>query len=311
MSRPSEPGAWLQLSARVSADRAAEAEAALLDAGADSVTLNDAADDPVLEPAPGETPLWPTVLITGLFSGDTEPLAPLASLQLRLPWAEWRLGSLADRVWEREWLRDFHTLRFGRRLAVVPSGEQPPPNAIPLRLDPGLAFGTGNHATTALCLEWLDGLGATAGDGGNALQASLVVDYGCGSGILAIAALLLGAQAAIAVDTDPQALLASRENARRNGVAGRLSACEPAKLAEVLAGRRAGVLVANILAGPLAELMPRFAALLAAGGKVALSGILAGEEDALTTVARRWFALDRPASRDGWVRLSGQRKNER
>lgn len=312
MPRQSDSQAWLQLSAKALPEQAFQAEAALLDAGAVSVTLGDAADHPVLEPAPGETPLWPMVMITGLFPGDIEPLALLAALQARVPWAEWRLAPLAERVWEREWLRDFRTMRFGRRLVVMPSGEDPPPESVVLKLDPGLAFGTGNHATTALCLEWLDGLAAEDGDRVTGpLREALVVDYGCGSGILAIAALLLGAQAAIAVDIDPQALLATGDNASRNGVSERLVACAPDDLAEALGGREAEVLVANILAGPLAGLLPRFAGLLRTGGRVALSGILAGEEDALMTAAGHWFALDRPAMRDGWVRLSGQRKADR
>jgi ribosomal protein L11 methyltransferase len=308
----SDPQAWLQLSAEILPEQASEAEAALLGAGAVSVTLGDAADRPVLEPAPGETPLWPKVMITGLFPGDNEPLALLAALQARLPWAEWRLAPLAERVWEREWLRDFRPMRFGRRLVVMPPGEDPPPESVILKLDPGLAFGTGNHATTALCLEWLDGLAATDGDCVTGpLREALVVDYGCGSGILAIAALLLGARAAIAVDIDAQALLATRDNASRNRVAEKLVACAPDDLTKALDGREAEVLVANILAGPLAGLLPRFAASLRTGGVVALSGILAGEEDALMTAAGQWFALDRPAIRDGWVRLSGQRKADR
>lgn len=312
MPRSSDLQAWLQLSAAALPGQASEAEAALLDVGAVSVTLGDAADHPLLEPAPGETPLWPMLMITGLFPGDSDPLELLAALQARVPWAEWRLAPLAERIWEREWLRDFRTMRFGHRLAVVPPGEDPPPDSVVLRLDPGLAFGTGNHATTALCLEWLDGLAAR--DGGRMrgpLCEVLVVDYGCGSGILAIAALLLGARAAIAVDIDPQALLATRDNASRNGVAGKLVACAPGDLAEALDGRKADVLVANILAGPLASLLPRFAAALRTGGMVALSGILAGEEDVLMTAAEPWFALDEPAIRDGWVRLSGQRKADR
>jgi ribosomal protein L11 methyltransferase len=182
------------------------------------------------------------------------------------------------------------------------------PDAVVLRLDPGLAFGTGTHPTTALCLEWLDGLSIGVGDARPPLEGAVVLDYGCGSGILAIAALLLGAVEAIAVDFDPQALLATRANARANGVAARIVACEPQDLPTVLADRKADILVANILAGPLRQLLAEFATSLAAGGRVALSGILVGQEQALSAAAEPWFRLDRPVIRQGWVRLSGRRK---
>ena len=285
----------------------ATAEDLLFAAGAVSVTLQDAADDPVLEPAPGETPLWPRLTITGLFDGATDPLEILAALHACPPGTTWRVASLAGRAWEREWLRDFRPLRFGRRLVVVPTEMTPPPDTVVLRLDPGLAFGTGTHPTTALCLEWLDTLSTAAGDARPPLQGALVLDYGCGSGILAIAALLLGAAEAIAVDLDPQALLATRSNAALNGVAARLSTCLPADLAEALGPRRADILVANILAGPLQHLLPEFAARLGAGGLLALSGILVGQETALASAAGAWFRLDPPVLQDDWVRLSGQR----
>jgi ribosomal protein L11 methyltransferase len=294
---------WLEISANVAREAAEAAEDALLAAGTLSVTLTDAADAPVLEPAPGETPLWPRVVVTGLFASDTEPLGTLAALQGRMPGAEWRLRWLAERAWEREWRRDFRPLRFGR-LVVLPTGMAAPEDAVVLHLDPGLAFGTGTHPTTALCLEWLE-----ARLSGGRQPPALVVDYGCGSGILAIAALLLGAAGAIAVDIDPQALVATRANAAANRVADRLHACEPAGLAAALRGRRAGLLVANILAGPLQRLLPDFAALVEEGGQVALSGILCGQETSLAADARRWFAMDRPATRDGWARLSGSRKS--
>ena len=300
---------WLQVSASVARAAAARAEDLLVAAGALSVTLQDAADDPVLEPAPGETPLWPRLTITGLFGGDADPLAILAVLHDRVPGAEWRIAALADRAWEREWLRDFRPLRFGRRLAVVPTGMTPPADTTVLRLDPGLAFGTGSHPTTALCLEWLDAISTAAGDKPAPLAGAFVLDFGCGSGILAIAALLLGAAAAIAVDLDPQALLATRANAESNGVAARISVCAPGDLPTVLAGRKADILVANILAGPLQTLLPDFAASTAAGGSIALSGILVGQETALSAAAEKWFRLDPPAVRDDWVRLTGQRNS--
>lgn len=302
---------WLEISAGVPSGAAETAEDALLGAGALAVTLRDAADDPVLEPAPGEMPLWPRVVVTGLFPVAADPLAILAAIHGHPPDADWRVATLAERSWEREWLRDFGPMRFGRRLAVVPSGMTPPDDTIVLHLDPGLAFGTGTHPTTALCLEWLDSLGSGSPAGRPPLAGALVVDYGSGSGILAIAAVLLGAAEAIAVDIDPQALLATRANAAANGVADRVTACEPGALRATLRGRKPGVLVANILAGPLAALLPEFARMLAEGGRMALSGILVGQEAPLVAAAREWFSLDELARLDDWVRLSGYRKSLR
>jgi ribosomal protein L11 methyltransferase len=303
------PGGWLEISATVDREWADHAEDALFGAGAASVTLRDAADVPVLEPAPGEMPLWPRLTIIGLFAGDADPLAVLATVQGLVPQAEWSIASLADRVWEREWLRDFKPLRFGKRLAVVPTEMTPPPGSLVVRLDPGLAFGTGTHPTTALCLEWLDALALANGNSRPLLEGARVIDYGCGSGILAIAALRLGAAEAIAVDLDPQALLATRANAELNDVAGRLALGPPESLEELLRGRKADVLVANILAGPLQALMPGFAAALAEGGMLALSGILVGQEAALAVAAAPWFRLDPPTLREEWIRLSGQRNS--
>jgi ribosomal protein L11 methyltransferase len=300
---------WLEISAIVRREHADLAEGLLLAAGALSVTLRDAADAPVLEPAPGETPLWPELTVTGLFEGGADPLALLAGLHDRVPGAEWRVASLADRAWEREWLRDFKPQRFGDRLAVVPSGMAAPHGAVVVRLDPGLAFGTGTHPTTALCLEWLDSLGAARGDAAAPLTDALVVDYGCGSGILAIAALRLGAATAIAVDLDPQALIATRANAEANDVAERVTTCAPEDLRAVLAGRKADILVANILAGPLRRLLEEFAATLADDGWIALSGILVGQETPLAVDAEPLFRLEDPAIREDWVRLSGRRKS--
>lgn len=301
---------WLEVSATVDRALAGNAEELLFAAGALSVTFQDAADAPVLEPAPGATPLWPTLTVTGLFAGDADPLAILAAIHAGVPDAEWRVSTLADRAWEREWLRDFKPLRFGRRLAVVPGGMAPPAGTIAVRLDPGLAFGTGTHPTTALCLEWLDGLAATVPDGKPPLDDALVVDYGCGSGILGIAALRLGAAQTVAIDLDAQALLATCANAAANGVESRLHAAAPEELATVLDGRKADILVANILAGPLQQLLPEFAATLKAGGLLALSGILVGQESALMAAAEPLFRLDVPAIREDWVRLSGRRKSK-
>jgi ribosomal protein L11 methyltransferase len=272
-------------------------EDALFAFGAVSVTLEDAADDPVLEPGPGETPLWPTVIVKALFDPDTDRATLGRALAEALPGAPPpRFEMIADQAWERVWLEDFRPMHFGRRLWVCPGGlPAGDPDAIRIELDPGLAFGTGTHPTTALCLEWLDG---------QDLSGCAVVDYGCGSGILAIAAAKLGAAQVRAVDIDPQALIATRDNAERNGVAGALTITgDPA-----LAPRSADVLLANILAGPLVELAPRFAAALGPAGRLALSGLLPEQADAVTAAYRPWFHIDTSTTRDGWVLLSGCRQ---
>lgn len=288
-------------------EAAAAAEEQLLAAGAIAVTLLDAEDQPVLEPAPGETPLWPQLRITGLFAAETDALRVLAELSRLDPGIAWHPSALPDRAWEREWLRDFRPLRFGSRLAVVPHGHEAPAGAVVVRLDPGLAFGTGTHPTTALCLEWLD---AQAPAGPEPLAGRLVIDYGCGSGILALAALKLGATAAIGVDLDPQALRATAANAAANEVGERLETCPPEGLETVLARRKADILLANILAGPLQALLPGFAARLKPGGQLVLAGILAEQAEALAARAAPWFELEPPAVRAGWARLAGRRKVE-
>jgi ribosomal protein L11 methyltransferase len=287
-------------------------EEALFELGALSVTLLDAADDPVLEPAPGAMPLWPTVVVRALFAAGTRPEALLQALQARpaldtaLVSAGSRIEQIADRAWEREWLKDFRPMRFGRRLWVCPGGQQPgdaPPDDLEwtrVELDPGLAFGTGTHPTTALCLEWLDG-GA-----GRWLDGARVLDYGCGSGILAIAALRLGADHATAVDIDPQALIATRDNATRNGVLERLHVGTIESLVE---GDPVDVLVANILAGPLVELAPRLAQLTRGGGRLALSGLLLAQANAVTAAYLPWFDIALTGSSDGWGILTGRRRD--
>lgn len=272
-------------------------EDALFELGAVSVTLEDAADDPVLEPAPGATPLWPTVVVKALFDAGADPGAIRSALAQALQGGpEPRFEALADKAWEREWLKDFRPMRFGRRLWVCPGGMSAgDADAIRVELDPGLAFGTGTHPTTALCLEWLDA---------QPLEGRQGVDYGCGSGILAIAAALLGAQRILAMDIDPQALLATRENAARNGVHARIAVtADPA-----LAPASVDVLLANILAGPLVELAPRFAQAVRPGGLLALSGLLAEQAAAVTAAYQPWFDIGTTATREGWALLAGRRR---
>jgi ribosomal protein L11 methyltransferase len=272
-------------------------EDAFVELGAVSVTLEDAADDPVLEPAPGATPLWPTVRLRALFNGDADADAIAGTISRLFPGVEApRLATVEDKAWEREWLRDFRPMRFGRRLWVCPGGQAAgEPDAIRVELDPGLAFGTGTHPTTAMCLEWLDE---------QDLRGRALVDYGCGSGILAIAALKLGVASVRAVDIDPQAITATMENAERNGISSGLTVTdEPA-----LPAGSADVLVANILAGPLVDLAPGFAAAIRAGGSIALSGVLAEQVDVVTAAYRPWFDIALTAAREGWGLIGGRRR---
>lgn len=288
---------FLQLTLELGRRAPEPVEDALFEVGALSVTLEDAADDPILEPAPGALPLWPTVNVKAVFdaSADEQRIrAALADL-LTAPLPTHRFEQLEDRAWEREWLKDFHAMRFGQRLWICPAGQRPDDaDAVIVDLDPGLAFGTGTHPTTALCLQWLD-MHAPMGQD--------VIDYGCGSGILAIAALKLGARAANGVDIDPQALIASRDNAERNQVSERLTlSLSDAQL------QPADVVIANILAGPLAELAARLAALTRQGGKLVLSGVLAEQAAGLVEIYREWFVMEPTVLQTDWARLSGTRR---
>jgi ribosomal protein L11 methyltransferase len=276
------------------------AEQACLATGAIALGLADAGDHPLLEPAPGATPLWPEVRLLALFPDATDPRLVAAALTavLGLGPDAIRIEQVADRSWEREWLRDFRPMRFGRRLWVCPGGQHAAAaGAIELELDPGLAFGTGTHATTALCLEWLDA---------RALEGRRVLDYGCGSGILALAALKLGAAAATAFDIDPQALTATRQNAARNALAGRLAiAAAPGEI-----GGPFELVLANILAGPLVALAPELAARTAASGTIALAGFLDAQSAEVAQAYAPWFDIATAARRDGWTLLAGQRRGE-
>lgn len=268
--------------------------------GAMAVSLTDAADEPLLEPAPGETPLWQAVRLRALFDEEKDPamLAATLAAVLGLAAESVSVEHVQDRAWEREWLKDFRPMGFGRRLWVCPAGQRPEvPAAVVLELDPGLAFGTGTHPTTALCLEWLDG----AIRGGERL-----LDYGCGSGILALAALKLGAARACAFDIDPQALQATRENAEKNGLRERIDIAERAAN---IAGRF-DVVVANILSGPLIELAPGLAPRADSGGAVVLAGLLSAQAGEVAQAYRPWFDIGPVAEREGWVLLAGRRRPE-
>ncbi|HEX9706853.1 MAG TPA: 50S ribosomal protein L11 methyltransferase [Steroidobacteraceae bacterium] len=289
-----------QLVIELGRDGLARAEDACTRLGAIALSLADAGDEPLLEPAPGATPLWHEIRLRALFPETPTPTLLAATLEvvLGLPAAAIRIEHLADRAWEREWLRDFRPMRFGRRLWVCPAGQRPVEAApVVLELDPGLAFGTGTHATTALCLEWLDA---------RPLAGLAVLDYGCGSGILALAALKLGAASACAFDIDPQALLATRENAMKNGLSDRVAV---ASEAEAIAGSF-DLVLANILAQPLIELAPRLAAHSRTGGALILAGLLERQSTEVAQAYRPWFDIETTAEREGWVLLSGRRRSE-
>ncbi len=278
----------------------ARAEDACRQLGAIALWLADAGDEPLLEPAPGETPIWQEVRLRALFELAAQPALIAATLEAVLGLAPGRVvaGRVEDRVWEREWLKDFRPMRFGRRLWVCPAGQQAGDrDAVVLELDPGLAFGTGTHATTALCLEWLDG----AIRGGER-----VLDYGCGSGILALAALRLGAARATAFDIDPQALRATRENAAKNGLADRIEI--PAHASDVRAGY--DVVLANILSGPLVTLAPDLASRAGNGSALALAGLLSRQAGEVAQAYQPWFDIGPVAERDGWTLLAGRRRAE-
>lgn len=277
------------------------AEEILLAHGAQSVTQVDAADNPVLEPAPGEAPLWLRTRTTGLFDEKANFASVIAALRDTLPDGPGAIittAELEEQDWVRIWLRDWKPLKFGDRLWVSPRAkiaEIRDRHAVIVALDPGLAFGTGTHPSTALCLEWL-----TAAK----LEGKSVLDYGCGSGLLAIAALKLGAARATGVDIDPQALIATRENAQVNGVAGRIEARAAAEFVPA----PHDVVLANILARPLIELAPRLCASLATGGAIVLSGLLEHHAAEVAAAFAPWCDWSAPARREDWIRLNGRRR---
>ena len=291
---------WLEISITVDRDQVPVAEALFDELGALAVTYEDEADRPVLEPEPGTTPLWPVVQLRGLFEADADRSLLLATLN-SLPDASrpdgvrWR--EVGDRDWTRAWMDRFQPMRFGRRLWIVPGGMSIPanPDNVELSLDPGLAFGTGTHPTTALCLEWLD---AHAAPGGT------IVDYGCGSGVLGIAAALMGAHQVIAVDNDPQALEATRANAIRNRVAERVVCHAPEAFPRV----RADLVLANILAGPLVGLAPILIASARPGAPIVLSGILEEQAEDVAAAYDPACNLTGIAAREGWARLDLQKR---
>jgi ribosomal protein L11 methyltransferase len=290
---------WLQLKLDTPPDQAEQISDLLTQLGAAAVTFEDGADQPLFEPDPGETKLWNHTRIIGLFDAGDDMQLIIAALKNALgdlaP-REFHINPVEEKDWERAWMDNFKPIRFGKNLWICPSWHTPnDPAAVNVMLDPGLAFGTGTHPTTALCLEWLDA---------HPPKGLEVIDYGCGSGILAIAAALLGANHVEAVDHDPQALLATRDNAGKNHVEEKIRTLLPKQFEE----KPADLILANILANPLIELAPRFAALLKPGGQIVLSGILDEQAETVMQRYREWFDLQPPGRLEEWVRIDGVRR---
>ncbi|EGQ7644606.1 50S ribosomal protein L11 methyltransferase [Vibrio cholerae] len=291
---------WIQIKLNATNDNAeAIGDMLMEETGAVSVTFLDAKDTPVFEPLPGETRLWGDTDVVALYEADMDTSLILQQIKASNMLAEGfahKVEQVEDKDWEREWMDNFHPMQFGRRLWICPSWrEVPDPQAVNVMLDPGLAFGTGTHPTTALCLEWLDNLD---------LSGKTVIDFGCGSGILAIAAIKLGAAKVIGIDIDPQALLASKDNAARNGVEDQIEVYLPKDQPE---GLVADVVVANILAGPLRELSPIIKGLLKPGGQLAMSGILDTQAESVAEFYREDLELDPIAEKSEWCRISGRK----
>ena len=297
--------AWQQLRVRVRSDQIEPLEQLVLDYGGLSISYLDADDQPVFQKDPGSTQLWDLVDLVCLFEKEIN-LDKLLLLLQQHPAIEDKesltLKTLEDQVWERSWMSDFKAMQFGERLWVCPSWQKPPePNAVNIMLDPGLAFGSGSHATTSMCLQWLEK---------NIRDDIKVIDYGCGSGILAIAAALLGAAQVIAVDNDPQAITATIENAKRNNIPkGVIETYLPDQLPDDPAALLSDILVANILAEPLMQLAEDLSHLVKPQGQIALSGLLAEQADGLLEHYGFWFEMDKAVMSEEWARLSGTRLN--
>ena len=287
---------WIQLRIPATEQTAEQISDYLSEVGAQAVTFMDAKDTPIYEPAIGEVKYWNNTIVTGLFDGNDDIDSIIAMLKHQPLFKDqfhYKIEALEDKDWEREWMDNFHPMKFGKRLWICPSWRDiPEPDAVNILLDPGLAFGTGTHPTTALCLTWLDGLD---------LAGKTVVDFGCGSGILAIAALKLGAERVIGVDIDPQAIQASQANAERNNVAEQLELYLPKDQPEF----EADIVVANILAGPLAQLSDVIIGYAKPQGLIALSGILEHQAQSLVDHYQQQCQLNPVTVQDEWVRIDG------
>jgi len=291
---------WLQIIFEASAEQIIQLEDALPELGAVAVTLEDNADQPLYEPPPGARPLWQNTRVIGLFetSADMDLVRELLKPQFKDGLPPSRVEILEDQNWEQAWIERFQPMPMGKRLWICPSWREPPePEAVNVLLDPGLAFGTGTHPTTALCLKWLDAAG---------LEGKVLIDYGCGSGILAIAACLLGCEKVWAVDNDPQALIACKDNAEKNAVADKIHIASPEIFAQDFIGR-ADVITANILAGPLQQLAPTLTQLLTLQGHLVLSGILNAQQNAVKQAYETQISFQPSTQCEEWIRLDGQR----
>lgn len=287
---------WHQFSFKCEQQRVDLLEDALMELGSVSVTLTDAEDQPLLEPLPGETPTWDHSIITVLFEQDHQADSLSSSISSLLTHTEkpsLNYEWIEDQAWERAWMDEFKPMQFGNSLWVVPSHLSPPDtHATNMVLDPGLAFGTGTHPTTALCLTWLDAQDLTQKN---------VIDFGCGSGVLAIAAQLLGANKTYVTDIDPQAIEATHANAELNHVSDGIVVLNTQQTPDT----PVDIFIANILAGPLEELAEHFTGMCAPGTKIALSGILKEQAEQVSTHYQQWFDMDEPIFQDDWTLLTG------
>lgn len=293
---------WIQAILDVPSEHTSEIEDLLLAIGAQAVTMRDAANNPIYEPKLGTTPLWETVTIVALFDAEQplsvqmEQLKSLYESEYEAAFPSYKLELVEDKDWVREWMDTFKPMPFGERLWICPSWLEPEDaNAVNLKLDPGLAFGTGTHPTTAMCLRWLDGQDVTD---------KTVLDFGCGSGILGIAALLLGAKHMVGIDIDPQAVLATDENAQRNNIdANRIEIYLP----EDAPQSQVEIVLANILAGPLVELKEAILSHLLPNGLLVLSGILASQAQTVADAYAQHCDILSIDEDDGWVRICAQK----
>ena len=295
---------WLQIHITVEKSQVEFTETLLESLGAVSVTLDDAENQDLLEPLPGETPLWNKVIVTGIYAQEDDEQIDVAALETfirtQLPTEPMRSEFMEDQEWERTWMDAYEPIQIAEKYWIVPEWmEAPEADAVNIKLDPGLAFGTGNHASTFLCLQWL---------GKTDVKDKIVIDYGCGSGILGVAALLLGAKKVYATDIDPQAVLATQQNADLNGVLNKLYVGLPEEFNKVLADQKADVFVANILAGPLMALAADFSTLIKSEGAFALAGVIEEQVDDVSRVYSEFFDILDVEKRDGhWCRISGKR----
>lgn len=297
---------WLQIHITVEQAQVDFTETLLSSLGAVSVTLDDAENQDLLEPLPGETPLWNKVIVTGIYAQEEDEEIDVNALTTfitaQMPDTPLRYDFLEDQEWERTWMDAYEPIQIAEKYWIVPEWMQAPePDAVNIKLDPGLAFGTGNHASTFLCLQWLGKIN---------LKDKIVIDYGCGSGILGVAALLLGAKKVYATDIDPQAVLATKQNAELNGVLEHLYVGLPEEFNIEFNHQKADVFVANILAGPLMALAPEFSTLIKSEGEFALAGILEEQVIDVSAVYSQFFDIIEVEKREEqWCRISGKRQN--